>query len=177
MQDLQRRPLRKISDQGNLLRNNDILRSIRYTFDFSDAKMTAIFGSVDPQVTRGQIIDWLKKEDEPTFQNCSDRHLAAFLNGLIIEKRGKQEGPPPEPEQRLTNNLILKKLKIALDLKGEDILAIMALARFHISEHEVSALFRRPDNKHYRLCKDQILRNFLKGVQRKYRPNAPVAEA
>lgn len=159
------------------MRNNDILRSIRYTFDFSDAKMTAIFGSVDPQVTRGQIIDWLKKEDEPTFQNCSDRHLAAFLNGLIIEKRGKQEGPLPEPEQRLTNNLILKKLKIALDLKGEDILAIMALARFHLSEHEVSALFRRPDNKHYRLCKDQILRNFLKGVQRKYRPNAPVAEA
>ena len=70
----------------------------------------------------------------------------------------------------------MKKLKIALDLKSEDILEIMALAQFSISQHEISALFRRPDNKHYRLCKDQILRNFLKGVQRKYRPNNPVAE-
>jgi len=159
------------------LRNNDILRSIRYTFDFSDAKMTSIFVLADPRVTRGQIIDWLKKEDDPTFQNCSDRHMAAFLNGLIREMRGEHDGEQPEPEQRLTNNIILKKLKIALNLKGEDILEIMALARFHISQHEISALFRRPDNKHYRLCKDQILRNFLKGVQRRYRPAAPETDA
>jgi uncharacterized protein YehS (DUF1456 family) len=159
------------------LKNNDILRSIRYTFDLSDAKMIAIFGLADHQVTRGQVSDWLKNEDDPSFQNCSDRQLAIFLNGFINERRGKQEGPQSEPEQRLTNNIILKKMKIALDLKSEDILKIMALAQFSVSQHEISAFFRRPDNKHYRLCKDQILRNFLKGVQRTYRPNIPVAAA
>jgi uncharacterized protein YehS (DUF1456 family) len=149
--------------------NNDILRSIRYTFDFNDSKMIALFGLADHQVTREQISDWLKKDDDPSYQRCSDTHLAIFLNGLIIDKRGKKEGPRPEPEQHLTNNIIFRKLRIALNLKAEDILEIMGLAGLRISKHELSAFFRKPDHKHYRDCKDQILRNFLKGVQLKYR--------
>ncbi|MBA3016864.1 MAG: DUF1456 family protein [Proteobacteria bacterium] len=151
--------------------NNDILRSIRYTFDFNDSKMIAVFGLADHQVTREQISDWLKKDDDPAYQKCSDTQLAIFLNGLINDKRGKKEGPQPEPEQRLTNNIIFRKLKIALNLKAEDILEIMDLANLRISKHELSAFFRKPDHQHYRDCKDQILRNFLKGVQLKYRAN------
>jgi uncharacterized protein YehS (DUF1456 family) len=151
--------------------NNDILRRIRYIFNFNDSKMIAIFGLADHQVTREQISDWLKKDDDPAYQNCSDIQLAIFLNGLINDKRGKKEGPQPEPEQRLTNNIIFRKLRIALNLKAEDILEIMGLAGMRISKHELSAFFRKPDHKHYRDCKDQILRNFLKGVQLKYRPN------
>ena len=151
--------------------NNDILRRIRYTFDFNDSKMIAVFGLADHQVTREQISGWLKKDDDPAYQKCSDTHLAIFLNGLINDKRGKKEGPQPEPEQRLTNNIIFRKLKIALNLKAEDILEIMDLANLRISKHELSAFFRKPDHKHYRDCKDQILRNFLKGVQLKYRAN------
>jgi uncharacterized protein YehS (DUF1456 family) len=151
--------------------NNDILRRIRYTFDFNDSKMIAIFSLADHQVTLEQINDWLKKDDDPAYQKCSDTQLAIFLNGLIIDKRGKKEGPQPEPEKRLTNNIIFRKLKIALNLKAEDILEIMDLARLRISKHELSAFFRKPDHKHYRECKDQILRNFLKGVQLKYRVN------
>ena len=149
--------------------NNDILRRIRYTFDFSDSKMIAIFGLADHQVTRGQISDWLKKDDDSAYQKCSDTQLAIFLNGLINDKRGKKEGPQPAPEQRLTNNTIFRKLKIALNLKAEDTLEIMTLADLRISKHELSAFFRKPGHKHYRECKDQILRKFLKGVQLKYR--------
>jgi len=151
--------------------NNDILRRIRYTFDFNDSKMIAIFGLADHQVTRGQISDWLKKDDDPAYQKCSDTELAIFLNGLINDKRGKKEGPQHEPEQRLTNNIIFRKLKIALNLKAEDILEIMDLNNLRMSKHELSAFFRKPDHKHYRDCKDQILRKFLKGVQLKYRAN------
>jgi uncharacterized protein YehS (DUF1456 family) len=151
--------------------NNDILRRIRYTFDFNDSKMIAVFGLADHQVTRGQISDWLKKDDDPAYQKCSDTQLAIFLNGLINDKRGKKEGPQPEPEQRLTNNIIFRKLKIALNLKAEDILEIMDLTDLRMSKHELSAFFRKPDHKHYRDCKDQILRKFLKGVQLKYRAN------
>lgn len=149
--------------------NNDILRRIRYAFDFDDSTMIAIFGLAGYQVTREQISDWLKKDDDPAYQRCSDTQLAIFLNGLINYKRGKKEGPQPEPEQRLTNNIIFRKLRIALNLKAEDILEIMELAGLHISKHELSAFFRKPGHKHYRECKDQILRNFLKGVQLKYR--------
>lgn len=151
--------------------NNDILRRIRYTFDFSDSKMIAIFGLADHQVTRGQISDWLKKDDDSAYQKCSDTQLAIFLNGLINDKRGKKEGPQPAPEQRLTNNIIFRKLKIALNLKAEDTLEIMTLADLRISKHELSAFFRKPGHKHYRECKDQILRKFLRGVQLKYRAN------
>ena len=151
--------------------NNDILRRIRYTFDFKDSKMIAIFGLADHQVTREQISNWLKKDDDPAFQKCSDTQLAIFLNGLINDRRGKKEGPQSKPEHRLTNNIIFRKLKIALDLKAEDILEIMDTTNVRISKHELSAFFRKPDHKHYRDCKDQILRNFINGVQLKYRDN------
>ncbi len=149
--------------------NNDVLRRIRYIFDFSDSKMMAIFGLADYEVTREQVSDWLKKDDDPAYQECGDTDLAIFLNGLIIDKRGKKEGPQPEPEQSLTNNIVFRKLKIALNLKADDVLEIMDLAEFRISKHELSAFFRKPGHKHYRECKDQILRNFLQGVQLKYR--------
>ncbi len=151
--------------------NNDILRRIRYSFDYNDSKMILIFRRADHEVTRAQISDWLKKEDDPAYQNCNDITMATFLNGLIIDKRGKKEGSQPEPEKRLTNNIIFRKLKIALNLKAEDVLAIMDLANLRMSKHELSAFFRKPGHKHYRECKDQILRNFLKGMQLKYREN------
>ncbi len=150
--------------------NNDVLRRIRYIFDYNDSKMISIFNLADYQVTRAQVSDWLKKEDDPSYQECSDTQLAAFLNGLINEKRGTKEGPRPEPETRLTNNIIFTKLKIALNLKAEDVLQIMSSVNLHLSKHELSAFFRKPGNKHYHDCKDQVLRNFLKGVQLKYRP-------
>jgi uncharacterized protein YehS (DUF1456 family) len=149
--------------------NNDVLRRIRFIFDFNDSKMIALFGLADHQVTREQISDWLKKDDDLAYQECSDRQLAIFLDGLINDKRGKNKGPQPEPEQRLNNNIIFRKLKIALNLQATDILEVMALAEVQISKHELSAFFRRPGHKHYRACNDQMFRNFLKGVQLKYR--------
>lgn len=151
--------------------NNDILRRIRYSFDFNDSKMISLFGLADYEVTREQISAWLKKDDDPDYQACRDTQLAIFLNGLISYKRGKKEGPKPEPEKTLTNNIIFMKLKIALNLKAENVLEIMNLADMPISKHELSAFFRKTDHKHFRKCKDQILRNFLKGVQLKYRDN------
>ncbi|MDH5424348.1 MAG: DUF1456 family protein [Gammaproteobacteria bacterium] len=149
--------------------NNDILRRIRYTFDFNDDKMIAIFALADVEVTREQVSDWLKQDEDPAFKSCIDVTFASFLNGLIIEKRGKKDGPQPQPEKRLTNNIIFRKLKIALNLKDDDVLEIMSLADFNISKHELSAFFRKADHKHYRDCKDQILRRFLHGMQIKYR--------
>ena len=150
------------------MRNNDILRRLRYTFDLKDSKMMALFALAGHPATWEQINAWLKKDDDPAYLECNDTQLATFLNGLIIDKRGKKEGPQPVPETSLSNNVILMKLRIALNLKAEDVLEIMALADMPISKHELSAFSRKPDHKHYRDCKDQLLRNFLKGVQIKY---------
>lgn len=153
------------------MNNNDVLRRIRYTFDLDDSTMIKVFALADLTVTREQISNWLKKEDDASFQRCKDVELATFLNGFINYRRGKKEGEQAVPEKRLTNNIMFRKLKIALDLKAEDILDIMDVADLRVSKHELSAFFRKPGHKHYRECKDQIFRNFLTGVQKTYRNN------
>ncbi|CAM4228058.1 YehS family protein [Vibrio neonatus] len=150
--------------------NNDILRRIRYTFDLKDADMINVFAAADLEVTRSQVSNWLKREEDEQFCKIIDKELAIFLNGFINIKRGKREGEQPKPESRLTNNMIFMKLRIALNMKAEDILDTLKVADLNVSKHELSAFFRKPDNKHYRECKDQILRNFLTGVQLQLRP-------
>jgi uncharacterized protein YehS (DUF1456 family) len=150
--------------------NNDLLRRLRYTFNFNDKRMIAIFALADCEVTREQVSDWLKKDDDPAYENCPDQQLATFLNGLIVHKRGRRDGLQPVAEKKLNNNIILRKLKIAMNLQAEEILEILQLAGFRMSKHELSAFFRKADHKHYRVCKDQILRNFIHGLQIKLRP-------
>lgn len=153
------------------MENNDILRRLRYAFDISDTKMMETFALGSLQTNRTEISSWLKKDIDPDYVELNDFQLAAFLNGLISDKRGSQEGPKPIPENRLTNNIIFRKLRIALNLKDTDILEILQIAEFKISKHELSAFFRKPGQTQFRECKDQILRNFLKGLQMKYREN------
>jgi uncharacterized protein YehS (DUF1456 family) len=152
------------------MKNNDILRRLRYAFDFTDSKMISLFTLGGEEVSREQISDWLKKEEDPAFKSLHDIKLAVFLNGFINDRRGKKEGEQPQPEKQMTNNMILRKLKIALNLKEEDIIALLELAGMTMSKHEISAFFRSPEQSQYRLCKDQVLRNFIQGLQMKYRP-------
>jgi uncharacterized protein YehS (DUF1456 family) len=151
------------------MNNNDILRRIRYTFDLSDSKMMELFALAEQEVTRAEISDWLKRDDDPDFKGINDLQLAIFLNGLINEMRGKKEGEQPKPEKKMNNNIVFRKLKIALNLRDDDILDILELVDMRISKHELSAFFRNPMQEQYRPCKDQILRNFLMGMQKKYR--------
>lgn len=150
--------------------NNEIMRRIRYAFDFDDSKMIALFAQADFKVSRQQISAWLKKDDAAGFVECSESELALFLDGLINDRRGKRDGPQAAPDLRLNNNIIFRKLRIALNLRDDDILALLNLAGFPITKPELNAFFRKPDNRHFRVCKDQILRNFIRGVMLKYRP-------
>jgi uncharacterized protein YehS (DUF1456 family) len=64
----------------------------------------------------------------------------------------------------MTNNDILKKLRVALKLRDEDIITILKLVDFPVSKSEVNALFRTEDHPNYKECGDQLLRNFLNGL-------------
>lgn len=152
--------------------NNDALRRLRFTLNYNNDQMLKLFNHVGVKVENSQITSWLAKDDDERYKSLPDETFANALNGLIVEKRGKREGPAPVAEKTLTNNIILKKLKIAFNLQSQDMLDILALADFRFSEHELSALFRKPTHKHYRPCKDQVLRNFLMGLQLKFQPKA-----
>lgn len=153
------------------MNNNDIMRRLRYTFDLKDSAMVEIFAAADHPVTQEQIVNWLRKEDDSAYCAATDSELAIFLNGLINTRRGRREGEQPQPEKRLSNNMVFMKLKIALNMTSDDVLDTLRRVGFPLSKHELSAFFRKPDNKHYRECKDQILRNFLLGLQRRLRPD------
>ena len=152
---------------------NDILSRLRYILDYSDAEMVAVFAAADHTVTVDQVKKWLAGEEDLLHEQLFDKELAMFLNGLIVHRRGRRPGPAPVPETHLNNNLIATKLKIALNLKGEDMVRILSLAGFQLSNHELSAFFRKPGHKHYRKMNDQILRYFLRGLQMELRPSAP----
>jgi len=149
--------------------NNYILRRLRYTFNYSDSKMIAFWAAADCVVTREQVSQWLKKEEDPDYLNCSDKMLATFLNGLINGLRGKKDGPQMEPESRINNNIILRKLKIALNLRNDDVCELMDLGGLAVGKSELSAFFRKVGHKHYRVLQDQMLRKFIHGLQDKHR--------
>jgi uncharacterized protein YehS (DUF1456 family) len=134
--------------------------------------MMEIFSLADRDVSRDQLSKWLKKDDDDDYQGIKDVDLASFLNGLISVKRGAKDGEKPIPETELNNNIILRKLMIAYSMKSEDVLEVLQIADLRVSKPELSAFFRKPTHKHYRPCKDQILRNFLNGLQEKLNPNA-----
>ena len=149
------------------MNNNDILRRLRYALDISNPAMIEIFQLSGCSMEQPTLIKLLKKEEEDEFIECSNPLLSLFLDGLIVHKRGRREsdaGEAPKPDAELGNNAILKKLRIALDLKEEDMLALMGLAGVKISKAELSALFRNKGHKHFKECGDQFLRNFLQGL-------------
>lgn len=155
---------------------NDVFRQVRFILDADHDLLTAVFAAADHEVTTDQLHRWLTGDEDPRFLELTDRELALFLNGLINLRRGRRAGPQPEPETRLTNNLIANKLKIAFELQGPDLIGMLALAGFQLSNHELSAFFRKPGHKHHRRMQDQVLRYLLRGMARKYRPDVP-AEA
>lgn len=149
--------------------NNDILRRVRYLFNLNEHKIVGLFKLTNFDIQKTDVSSWLRKEEDPLLVEISDKELAIFLNGLIIERRGQREGAHPEPEESLSNNMILRKLRIALDLKSDDMLQLFELVDRKLSKHELSAFFRKPDHKSYRNCMDQYLRNFLTALQLKYK--------
>lgn len=146
---------------------NDVLRSIRYMLDLSDGKVVEIARLVDPAfpLDKATVQAFLRREDDPEYVACSDAVLAHVLDGLVIHRRGRNGDQPPRPvEKRITNNLVLKKLRVAFELKDVDLHEVFAAAGFPLSKPEMSALFRQPGHHNYRPCGDQLLRNFLKGL-------------
>ena len=148
--------------------NNDFLRRLRYALNIKDNVMVQIFKKGKIVLTREDVIDYLKKDIDEGFKKLNNNDLIAFLDGLIIQKRGKREDGTPIPQVKVTknnlNNILLRKLRIALSFKSYDMIKIFKLGGVEISEGELSALFRSEDHKNYKECGDKYIRVFLKGL-------------
>ena len=171
--------------------NNDILIRLRYALDIKDADMVEVFRLGGLELTKEAVQKMLvkSKKDEETDASdtgaasvdeqlaCDNKTLEAFLNGLITSQRGKPQAKPGEPEPKPefvlnngnVNNLLLKKVKIALTLTNEDMLEILESAGVTVSKSELSAVLRKEGHRNYKPCGDRYARNFLKGLALRYR--------
>jgi uncharacterized protein YehS (DUF1456 family) len=147
------------------MQNNDILRSLRYLLEINNNKIVEICALAGLKISKDEVPPYLLKEDEVGYVRCSDSILSHFLNGLVIYKRGKDENREPAPvELPMSNNVVLKKLKVAFQLKDDDIIEIVNSSGLNFGKSELSAFLRKKDHRNYRECGDQVLRNFLKGL-------------
>jgi uncharacterized protein YehS (DUF1456 family) len=178
--------------QEVFMKNNDILIRLRYALDIKDIDMVEIFklGGID--VTKEDVLKMLltskgsdnndmddidETEENEGNLECSNIMLESFLNGFIIFKRGKKDQKAGESDKpvlaiknnKSVNNVMLKKLKIALELSSEDMLNILQEAGVIITKGELSAVFRKEGQKNYKECGDRYARNFLKGLAIRYR--------
>jgi len=143
---------------------NDILRKIRYSLDLKDKEMLQIFKETGQVQQEIKLYTLLRKEDEKEFVLCSQDLLNTFLDGLIIFYRGALNNPPAPAPETLSNNDILRKIRIALIYQEKDMLEVFKLSGMEISKSELSSFFRRKGHKHYKECGDQFLRYFLQGL-------------
>ncbi|OQQ06771.1 hypothetical protein BK411_15610 [Vibrio splendidus] len=152
--------------------NNEILRRIQHALNLKNAQIIKAIEQADVTVAHDQVINWLKDDNDKSCSKMKDKELAVFLNGFINLKRGKKEGEQPKPEVALTNNMIFMKLRIALNMKAENVLDVLEVVGIGLSKYEIGAYFRKPENKNYKVCEDQLLCDFLNGVQFTNRPDS-----
>jgi uncharacterized protein YehS (DUF1456 family) len=135
-------------------------------------KLVELFALSDVHLTIEELRPLFLKEDDEGFKECDGATMGAFLEGLVISKRGRKDTTQTAKPDWMTNpssNDILKAIRIALELRDEDILAILRLVDVQASKSEINALFRKKGQENYRPCGDQFLRNFLAGLTKKYR--------
>nr|MCS5578407.1 DUF1456 family protein [Alteromonas macleodii] len=155
--------------------HNDVLRRLRYALAINDTAAISIFKLVNYDMEIDYLHAVMKREGEEGYLPCRDKIIALFLDGLIIKNRGRQEGQMPQelgPKERLSNNEVLRKIRIAMSYKDDDMIAVLKLADFRISKGELSAFFRKPDHRNYKPAGDQVVRNLLQGMVKKYRPDS-----
>jgi uncharacterized protein YehS (DUF1456 family) len=153
------------------MRHDDVIKSIRYTLNISDAEIAEIVKLGGYRPSREEIsVIFEDDEDAEEKEDVSHEMMAHFLDGLIYHKRGKSDKHPPRPITiPVTNNTVLKKLRVAFKLREEQIQKILKKAGFSVSSSELNALFRDKKHRNFVPCGDQLLRYFLKGLAMTYR--------
>ena len=128
--------------------NNDVLRSLRYTLNISDSTLLEMLHGTEPELDLATLRSYLASEDDESFIRMEDELMVGFLDNLIISRRGPSPRPAPPTELPLTNNTVLKKLRVAFTLQESDLLEVLDSVAFTVTKPELSALFRKIGRAH-----------------------------
>ena len=151
------------------------LHKIRQALRLDDETMLEIYALEGYPMEEKRLKAILKKPSTKSHENATYEELGLFLDGLIRLRRGEIRNPPPEDaEIELDNNLILKKLRIALQLRDMDMEAIFELGERPMSRAKLRDLFRAPDHPKYLPCPDAVLNDFLLGLEEFWADMPPI---
>jgi len=141
---------------------NEILKKIQTIETLTSTQIYEIFQLSDYNITENRIEGYLRNRGDKEYLDCGAQALGNFLDGLIKYKRGYKNNNRSDKEPLiLNNNLIMKKLRIAYDLKESDLYEIFDIAGINITKSELSSIFRSETHKRFRLCPDSVFKLFL----------------
>ncbi len=151
------------------MKTNDILYKIQKALNLSPEEMLEAYTLAEYKIDATHLDSLLKRHQDEGSKLCSYEELGVFLDGFVILKRG------PSPKKttndkavELTNNLILKKLRIALELKEAETEIIFSLGEAELSKQQLASLFRKEGHKNFKECSDELLMAFLYGLDEFY---------
>ena len=152
---------------------NEILYRIQKALKLSLDDMLKAYKLEAYDMEAGHLASLLQKRLNKGFVVCSHEELGVFLDGLVSLKRGPSPKKSTSDKDKLqavelTNNLILKKLRIALELKEAEVEIIFGLAEVELSKQQLASLFRKETHKNFRLCSNTLLMGFLEGLDEFY---------
>ena len=148
---------------------NDILFKIKTALSLDNEAIIKAYTLVEYEMSQERLTDILKKRQDKGYAEATYEELGLFLDGLILLKRGKASSTKDEDEVfELTNNLILKKLRVALELKEAELVILFALAEVTITKRQIGSLFRKEGGKNFKACSDELLLSFLEGLDEFY---------
>jgi uncharacterized protein YehS (DUF1456 family) len=148
---------------------NDILFKIKTALHLDSEMILKAYSLVEYEMNPERLDSILKKRQDKGYKEATYEELGLFLDGLVLFKRGERTSPKNDEEiVELTNNLILKKLRVALELKEPELVIIFALAEISITKRQIGSLFRKEGGKNFKLCSDELLLGFLEGLDEFY---------
>ena len=151
------------------MNTNDVLYKIQKALKLSSEDILKAYELESYNMDKTHLDALLKRQQEKDSKLCSYEELGVFLDGLVTFKRGPSPKKADTTEiVELTNNLILKKLRIALELKEAETEIIFGLGDVELSKQQLASLFRKEGHKNFKACSDELLTAFLNGLDEFY---------
>ncbi len=148
---------------------NDILFKITKALSLTHQEIIEAYKLADFEMSEERLENILKRRQDKDYEEATFEELGVFLDGLVLLKRGVSNQEKRDDEViELTNNLILKKIRVAMELKEADLVILFALAEVTLTKRQIGALFRKEGGKNFKACSDELLMAFLEGLDEFY---------
>jgi len=148
---------------------NDILFKIKTALSLKNSEIVKAYSLVEYTMTEERLNNVLKRRQDQGYEEANYEELGLFLDGLVLLKRGENSKKVESDEVvELTNNLILKKLRVAMNLKESDLVIVFALAEVVLNKRQIGSLFRKEGGKNFKACSDELLFAFIEGLDEFY---------